>query len=296
MRLDLVVGPNGSASRPSSGSRWPPSAPASTSSTPTSSRSGAGPTIPRPTPTRRRALPPRHARRSLRGASRSSPRPCSPTPRSSTCCGRRCRRATTARSTCSWSPRSWPSPGRGPGRRRWPRRPRGKDPGRYQRLWPLVADAIGLADTATVYDNLDADGPLSVAVLSHGFPSGDPPWPDWAPDALTPAGPATHSQSDASSDLLAYCGLVPPRRSMISTTPVRSPTRWSPGWSGGGLCPGRSSARQTCTAVMPSRRGPRTSGSQESPTNTASAASTPKARATGVDVRVRLACAGRAPR
>jgi predicted ABC-type ATPase len=56
---------------------------------------------------------------------------------------------------------------------------------RYRRLWPLVADAIGLGDTATVYDNSHRRGPNVVADFSHGFVIGKPLWPDWAPEALT---------------------------------------------------------------------------------------------------------------
>jgi predicted ABC-type ATPase len=63
--------------------------------------------------------------------------------------------------------------------------PEEKVRGRYRRLWPLVADAIVLADTATVYDNSRRNGPAVVAELSHGFLVGNPLWPDWAPDALT---------------------------------------------------------------------------------------------------------------
>jgi predicted ABC-type ATPase len=55
---------------------------------------------------------------------------------------------------------------------------------RYRRLWPLVADAIVLADTATVYDNAHRGGPSAVAAFSHGFLVGKPLWPDWAPEAL----------------------------------------------------------------------------------------------------------------
>ena len=63
--------------------------------------------------------------------------------------------------------------------------PEDKIRGRYQRLWPLVADAIGWADTATAYDNTTRDGPRPVAVWSHGFAVGDPAWPGWAPAPLT---------------------------------------------------------------------------------------------------------------
>jgi predicted ABC-type ATPase len=68
--------------------------------------------------------------------------------------------------------------------------PEEKIRGRYRRLWPLVADAIVLADTATVYDNARRNGPAVVADLSHGFPVGNPLWPDWAPDALTTRWPS----------------------------------------------------------------------------------------------------------
>jgi predicted ABC-type ATPase len=56
---------------------------------------------------------------------------------------------------------------------------------RYHRLWPLVADAIVLSDTATVYDNSHRRGPSAVADFSHGFVVGKPLWPDWTPEALT---------------------------------------------------------------------------------------------------------------
>jgi predicted ABC-type ATPase len=62
--------------------------------------------------------------------------------------------------------------------------PEDKIRARYRRLWPLVADAMVLADTATVYDNTRRAGPRDVAVLSHGFTVGGPSWPDWTPDAL----------------------------------------------------------------------------------------------------------------
>ncbi len=62
---------------------------------------------------------------------------------------------------------------------------------RYERLWPLVADAIGLADAATVYDNSHHDGPRPVAVFASGLPVGTPAWPSWAPAALTLRWPAT---------------------------------------------------------------------------------------------------------
>jgi predicted ABC-type ATPase len=63
--------------------------------------------------------------------------------------------------------------------------PEEKIRGRFRRLWPLVAEAIELADTATVYDNSQRKGPRAVAVFSHGFVIGNPLWPAWAPDALS---------------------------------------------------------------------------------------------------------------
>jgi predicted ABC-type ATPase len=63
--------------------------------------------------------------------------------------------------------------------------PEEKIRGRYRRLWPLVADAIVLADTATAYDNSQRKGPRVVADFSHGFVVGSPLWPVWAPAALT---------------------------------------------------------------------------------------------------------------
>ena len=63
--------------------------------------------------------------------------------------------------------------------------PEKKIRGRYRRLWPLVSEAIMLADTAAVYDNSQRRGPRVVADFSHGFVVGKPLWPDRAPDALT---------------------------------------------------------------------------------------------------------------
>jgi predicted ABC-type ATPase len=71
--------------------------------------------------------------------------------------------------------------------------PEEKIRGRYRRLWPLVADAIVLADTATVYDNARRTGPRVVAEFSHGFALGNPLWPDWAPESLTVRWPGTSS-------------------------------------------------------------------------------------------------------
>lgn len=55
---------------------------------------------------------------------------------------------------------------------------------RYHRLWPLVAEAIGIVDVATVYDNSRTAGPRIVAQFAGGNQIGDLAWPSWAPVAL----------------------------------------------------------------------------------------------------------------
>lgn len=56
---------------------------------------------------------------------------------------------------------------------------------RYERLWPLVAEAIGLADAAHVYDNTSASEPFRlVATYDRGVAIAKPAWPRWAPKAL----------------------------------------------------------------------------------------------------------------
>jgi predicted ABC-type ATPase len=55
---------------------------------------------------------------------------------------------------------------------------------RYQRLWGLVADAVGIADTSSFWDNARRDGPALVAFFEDGFIVGKPSWPDWAPEVL----------------------------------------------------------------------------------------------------------------
>jgi predicted ABC-type ATPase len=55
---------------------------------------------------------------------------------------------------------------------------------RYQRLWGLVADAVGIADTASFWDNARRQGPALVALFADGFIVGEPSWPDWAPAVL----------------------------------------------------------------------------------------------------------------
>lgn len=62
--------------------------------------------------------------------------------------------------------------------------PEGKIRERHRRLWHLVADAIEIADTATVYDNSRASGPRIVAQLTAGTVIGAPTWPAWASEEL----------------------------------------------------------------------------------------------------------------
>ena len=54
----------------------------------------------------------------------------------------------------------------------------------HRRLWPLIANAIALADTATVYDNTRLRGPRITAQLSGGDIVGSPAWPAWTPEPL----------------------------------------------------------------------------------------------------------------
>lgn len=62
--------------------------------------------------------------------------------------------------------------------------PEDKIRSRYQRLWPLVADAIGRADAARVWDNSRHDGPAEVALFAAGISIGPCLWPAWTPPAL----------------------------------------------------------------------------------------------------------------
>ncbi|HQZ87091.1 MAG: hypothetical protein QG671_4538 [Actinomycetota bacterium] len=55
---------------------------------------------------------------------------------------------------------------------------------RYERLWLLVAAAINMADTSSVWDNSHIDGPRPVALFSRGEPVGSPSWPSWTPPDL----------------------------------------------------------------------------------------------------------------
>jgi predicted ABC-type ATPase len=67
--------------------------------------------------------------------------------------------------------------------------PEGKIRDRYQRRWPLVAEAVRVVDTATIYDNSRATTPFRVvARFERGVLLGEPVWPTWTPDALVAAG------------------------------------------------------------------------------------------------------------
>jgi predicted ABC-type ATPase len=56
---------------------------------------------------------------------------------------------------------------------------------RYRRLWSLVASAIEIVDTATVYDGSRQEGPRIVAQLTGGTVIGAPTWPTWASEELS---------------------------------------------------------------------------------------------------------------
>ncbi len=66
--------------------------------------------------------------------------------------------------------------------------PEDKIRARYLRLWPLVAEAIGIVDDAMIYDNSRAARPFRVvATFHHGSTLGVPAWPPWTPAALRQA-------------------------------------------------------------------------------------------------------------
>ncbi len=61
---------------------------------------------------------------------------------------------------------------------------------RHRRLSGLVATAVGLADTTTIYDNSRRRGPQVVAQFSGGVVVGSPAWPDWTPEPLVQCWPS----------------------------------------------------------------------------------------------------------
>lgn len=67
--------------------------------------------------------------------------------------------------------------------------PETKVRGRYVRLWTHLAQSIGLADEAYIYDNSRAAQPFRiVAAFRAGQPVGTADWPSWTPAALRDAG------------------------------------------------------------------------------------------------------------
>lgn len=53
---------------------------------------------------------------------------------------------------------------------------------RYRRLWPLLRQAVQLADDATVYDNSRIAEPFRIVMRYRGGkPERDPDWPRWSP-------------------------------------------------------------------------------------------------------------------
>ena len=63
--------------------------------------------------------------------------------------------------------------------------PEDKIRSRYARLWPLVAQGIARADTASVYDNSSAARAFRrVATFHRGALVGGVEWPTWAPSVL----------------------------------------------------------------------------------------------------------------
>lgn len=67
--------------------------------------------------------------------------------------------------------------------------PEDKIRGRYHRLWPLVAEAIGVVDNATAYDNSRTKLPFRVvATFERGWLVGAADWPAWTPNRLREVG------------------------------------------------------------------------------------------------------------
>jgi predicted ABC-type ATPase len=55
---------------------------------------------------------------------------------------------------------------------------------RYQRLWPQVAVAAAMVQSAAFWDNSMLEGPVLVADLADGQLLAPPKWPLWTPDVL----------------------------------------------------------------------------------------------------------------
>lgn len=56
---------------------------------------------------------------------------------------------------------------------------------RYDRIWPLVSEAIELVDQATIYDSSAEGSPRVVVRVYDGSVVGAINWPPWAPAVLT---------------------------------------------------------------------------------------------------------------
>lgn len=56
---------------------------------------------------------------------------------------------------------------------------------RYERLWPLVAEAVSSAARTVFWDNSVDDGPVEVAAFRYGIADHPPRWPAWVPRPLT---------------------------------------------------------------------------------------------------------------
>lgn len=57
---------------------------------------------------------------------------------------------------------------------------------RFQRLWPLIAEATPAAARAVFWDNSGDDGPVEVAAFRRGIADYRPRWPAWtAPSIVT---------------------------------------------------------------------------------------------------------------
>lgn len=55
---------------------------------------------------------------------------------------------------------------------------------RYERLWPLIAQAAPRCHRALLLDNSRIDGPRQVASFRDGVSDVPPAWPDWSPPPL----------------------------------------------------------------------------------------------------------------
>lgn len=56
--------------------------------------------------------------------------------------------------------------------------------GRYQRLWPLIVQAVPACHRTIVWNNAHDSGPREVASLRFGVADYPPVWPTWTPPVL----------------------------------------------------------------------------------------------------------------